>query len=457
MKFALLTFGCRVNQADSLAIEASLRARGAEPSAPGQADVLVVNSCSVTATADQATRQAIRRVARANPSVRVIVTGCYATRKPADVSALPAVVRVLSNDCKDDVADAACAVGQADSHEGMTSADRFAGLDGPCGAPEATLAPGALGRTAFTLRVQTGCDAPCSYCIIPSTRGRSRSTPPDALVREVRRIEAAGYREVTLTGVHLGAYGSDLRPPVPLPGLLRQLLDATEALVFRLGSLEPMDCTPALVDLTVSSARLAPALHLPLQHASDRVLGAMRRGYTGADYAGVARHVRDRLPHASIGTDVIVGFPGETEEDVDILAAYLASSPITQVHVFPYSDRPGTEASRLEPKIHGAVIRERSRRVRAIGGDLSSAFVASQLGAVHRALTTHDGSMAVTINGLRVVLSEPRARNEWVDVRLEDRAGTLYATPAAGAAPSGGTTSWGGAEVPPLRTIQVGT
>jgi threonylcarbamoyladenosine tRNA methylthiotransferase MtaB len=432
MRFAVVTFGCRVNQADSLAIEAALRARGAEPAPSEEADVVVVNSCSVTATADQGTRQAVRRVARVNPSARIIVTGCYATRSPAEVSVLPGVVRVLSNEIKDRVADLAEVVGGTGSYDGFTSADRYAGLEGPCGAPPPALNPGALGRTAFTLRVQTGCDAPCSYCIIPATRGGSRSTPAGSLVREVQRIEAAGYNEVTLTGVHLGAYGKDLDPCLSLADLLTQLLSATTTLVFRLGSLEPMDCTPALVDLIACCPRFAPALHLPMQHASDRVLSAMQRGYSAADYAAVAQSVRDRLPHASIGTDVIVGFPGETDADVDALAAYLASSPITQVHVFPYSDRPGTAASRLEPKVHGAAIRERSQRIRAIGRDLSAAFVARQIGRAHLALTTHDGAMAVTMNGLRVALSERRARNEWVEVCLEDRSGTLYATPAGG-------------------------
>ncbi len=429
MRFAVVTFGCRVNQADSLALEASLRARGAEAAPPEQADLVFVNSCSVTATADQGTRQAVRRVARANPSARIIVTGCYATRNAAEVAALPGVVHVVPNERKEQAPDVAFASGQASSYDGLTSGDRYAGLGGPCGAPAAPLTPGALGRTAFTLRVQTGCDALCSYCIIPTTRGRSRSTPPATLVREVRRIEDAGYREVTLTGVHLGAYGDDLSPRVRLSELLRQLLDATRSLVFRLGSLEPMDCTSALLDLLASSQRFAPALHLPMQHASDRVLSAMRRGYTGAEYAAVAQRVRERLPDASIGTDVIVGFPGEQDEDVDALTAYLASSPITQVHVFPYSDRPGTEASRLEPKVHGAAIRERTQRVRSIGRDLAAAFVSRQIGSTHRALTTHDGSVAVTMNGLRVMLSEPRPRNEWVDVKLEDRAGTLVGAP----------------------------
>jgi threonylcarbamoyladenosine tRNA methylthiotransferase MtaB len=245
------------------------------------------------------------------------------------------------------------------------------------------------------------------------------------LVAELRRIEEAGYRDVTLTGVHLGAYGRDLQPSRTLVSLLETVLARTDRLVLRLGSLEPMDCPRALVDLAVSTPRLAPALHLPLQHASDRVLRAMRRPYTRAAYAAIVDDVRARLPHASITADVIVGFPGERDEDADALVSYLEGSPLTQLHVFPYSDRPGTEATALGGKVHGAVVRERAARVRAVGQRLADTFRRSQVGTVRRALTIEDGTVGVTDNGLRVALSSRRSRNEHVSVRLAFSDGRL--------------------------------
>jgi threonylcarbamoyladenosine tRNA methylthiotransferase MtaB len=430
VKYSLLTFGCRVNQADSLSIEADLRALGGHAVAPDQADVVVVNSCSVTATADQGTRQAVRRVARDNPDARIIVTGCYATRRPEELSALPGVVRVVPNDDKLDVVQLLRSEG-LDRSRPQTTAERYAGADGPCGADESLLTPGAMGRTAFTLRVQTGCDEPCAYCIIPATRGTSRSIAVAEVLRDLRRVEAAGYREVTLTGVHLGAYGRDLDTRTSLADLLERALDATNDIVIRIGSLEPMDCTRKILDLACATDRFAPAFHLPLQHASDRMLRAMRRPYTLAQYDELVTELRARLPNASITSDIIVGFPGESDEDADTLVAYLERSPLTQLHVFPYSDRPGTEASRMEPKVHGAIIRERGRRVRDVGARLSSAFVESQTPGPHRALTIHDGTAAVTLNGIRCVLSEGRPRNEWIRLRLRRDDGRVVGEPDA--------------------------
>ena len=414
MKYSILTFGCRVNQADSMAIERDLRASGGEPAATSaEADLVIVNSCSVTATADQGTRQAIRRVARDNPSARIVVTGCYATRSPEELNAIPGVLRVVPNDRKDQIL------------EELTTADRFAGADGPCGArvPLLNILPSVgtvplytLDRTVFALRVQTGCDEQCSYCIIPSTRGRSVSRPISTIVQELRQAERSGFRQVTLTGVHLGAYGRDLSPQSTLQALLESAIDGTSDVLFRLGSLEPMDVPERLPDLT-DTGRLAPAFHLPLQHASDAVLARMRRPYRLDDYRQIVGRLRDRLPHAAIGSDIIVGFPGETHADFDVLCRYLESSPLTALHVFPYSDRPGTEASAFIDKVAGPLIRERGRVVREIGQRLASSFRAAQAGAIRPALTIEDGSVAITDNGFRVPVAGHR-RNERIEIAV---------------------------------------
>jgi threonylcarbamoyladenosine tRNA methylthiotransferase MtaB len=405
VKYSIVTFGCRVNQADSLRIEEDLRARGAEPSSCDRADLVVVNTCSVTASADQGARQTIRRIARENPSARVIVTGCYATRSPLELSALPNVVRVVRNDAKDRVADFA-----------GTTADRYADGDGACGA---RIEPGTAGRTAFTLRVQTGCEERCSYCIIPTTRGASRSTPIEAIVREVARVSAAGFKEIALTGVHLGSYGRDLQPASSLVNLLRALASHAADVTFRISSLEPMDCTPEIVALVAgSSGRFAPHFHLPLQHASDRMLALMRRPYSLGYYRRLVESIVERLPHASIGSDMIVGFPGETDDDFSANADYLPGSPLSHLHVFPYSDRPGTAATAMPTKVPGSVVRERAARLRAIGTALSDRFHQAQTGTIRPALTLDDGTLVVTDNFLKLRIPAGLERNRRVRVRV---------------------------------------
>src|SRR5216117_3803608 len=222
MKYAVVTFGCRVNQADSLGFEEELRAAGAAAAAPDEADLVIVNTCSVTATADQGARQTIRRIARDNPAARIVVTGCYATRRPNELAALPNVARVIDNDNKPALIPliSADTSGSVRLQPDLTTAERFGDGDGSCGA---AIEPGVAGRTAFTLRVQTGCAEPCSYCIIPTTRGTPRSVPPDEVLREADRVAAAGFKEIVLTGVHLGSYGRDLSPPSSLVELLERL------------------------------------------------------------------------------------------------------------------------------------------------------------------------------------------------------------------------------------------
>jgi threonylcarbamoyladenosine tRNA methylthiotransferase MtaB len=406
MKYTVITFGCRVNQADSLRIEEDLRARGNLPSPTIEADVVVVNTCSVTASADQGARQTIRRIARDNPASQIIVTGCYATRCEGDVAELPNVVRIVRNSEKDRLVD--------------ELPERFVSGDGPCGA---AIEPGLAGRTAFTLRVQTGCDEPCAYCIIPSTRGTGRSLPVHDVVREITRVAASGFKEVVLTGVHLGSYGRDLTRSAGLLDLLRALQTIDADVLFRISSLEPMDCTPDVLDLIVrSGGRFAPHFHLPLQHASDRMLTAMRRPYTLAYYRGLVDSIRERLPHASIGSDMIVGFPGETDSDFGANLDYLPDSPLTHLHVFPYSDRPGTAATTLPDKVSGITIRNRGIELRRIGAELARGFHASQSGTERPGLTIDDGTVVVTDNYLKVRIPPGLARNRRVVVRLDDTA-----------------------------------
>lgn len=409
MKYSIVTFGCRVNQADSFVIEEELRRRGGVDAAPEDADLVVINSCSVTATADQGTRQTIRRIVRSNPDVRVVVTGCYATRRPEDIRELPNVVRIVANDDKEALVDLLAVEGE------LTTAERFAGADGPCGM---ALEPGVAGRTALTLRVQTGCDEQCSYCIIPSTRGTGRSRPLADIARDVQRAVNAGYREIAITGVHLGSYGRDLGDGTTLTQLVRDLAEWPDEVLFRISSLEPMDCTPEIVEIAARSSRIAPHFHLPLQHGSDEMLAAMRRPYTAAFYRDVVGRIHSAIAHASIGTDVIVGFPGEGESHFREMVRFVESLPLSYLHVFPYSDRPGTIASRLPNKVEGTAIRDRGRILRKLGATKAAMFRESQVGREIRGLTVDDGWSAVTGNYLKVRLDAARPRNTWVLVTL---------------------------------------
>jgi threonylcarbamoyladenosine tRNA methylthiotransferase MtaB len=423
MKYSIITFGCRVNQADSLGFEEALRERGAVAAESSeQAELVIINTCSVTASADQGARQAARRLARTNPNAQIVVTGCYATRQPNEFRLLPNVLRVVPNDEKSRL------VPLVSSDLGLTTAFRFADGEGSCGA---LIEPGIAGRTAFTLSVQTGCAQPCSYCIIPTTRGRPRSVELHQVLASVGRVVAAGFQEIALSGVHLGSYGTDLNPALSLFELLRALdsfdpQNSTRSeLLFRISSLEPMDCTPEIVNLVADSGRFAPHFHLPLQHASDRILASMRRPYTIEDYRRLVNRIRARMPGASIGSDVIVGFPGESQDDFAELCSYLESSPLTHLHVFPYSDRPGTAAAAMSGRIHGAVIRDRAARVREIGRRLTLGFRESQVGTIHRGLTLEDGSLVVTGNYLKVRIPPGRPRNDWVTVLVTEAGETM--------------------------------
>ncbi len=409
MKYSVVTFGCRVNQADSLGFEEDLLARGAVPAAPDQADLVLVNTCSVTATADQGARQTIRRIARDNPAARIVVTGCYATRRPDEVGELRNVVRVIRNDDKPRL------ITLIADDLGLTTAARFGAGDGACGA---TIEPGVAGRTSFTLRVQTGCAQQCSVLHHP---GHAWPAAERVVGGDTRRGPASfgGWIQrdrADRCSPGVGT-GRDLSPASSLLGLLRALQGLATGVLFRISSLEPMDCSRAIVEL-VGDGCFAPHFHLPLQHASDSMLAAMCRPYTIEYYNALVDFIRERIPHASIGSDVIVGFPGETEDDFAQLAACLERSPLTHVHVFPYSDRPGTAATSMSGKVPGAVVRERGRRVREVAARLAERFRLSQIDSVRPALTIDDGSTVVTDNYLKLRIPAGRPRNERVRVLI---------------------------------------
>src|SRR3989454_2969288 len=405
--FYIQQFGCRATQADGAAIERQLLDRGCTAaSESASADVVVVNTCTVTASADAQARDAIRKLHAANPAACVIVTGCYAQRAPEELAALPGVAWVVGNSHKPQIPDL---LQTLSSHPSTSASDGFfpaAALEadpmsllrgpakiltGDIFEQNVLLSAPVLGgegnHSRPTLKIQDGCTSRCSYCVIPFVRGRSRSLPPETVLQEIQRLAEAGYREIVLSGINLGTYGRDLSPRVEFEDLLRRILGETSVERLRISSIEPLDVTQDLVNLFASTHRLAQHFHMPLQSASDRILAAMHRWYRAEHYARRVELIQERLPHAAIGADVITGFPGETEDDHATTLAFIERLPFTYLHVFSFSKRPGTKAASLSNEVPGTVIKRRARELRALGESKSAAFRHSQIGRTLRVLT----------------------------------------------------------------------
>lgn len=482
--FFIQQFGCRATQADGAAIERQLLDRGCTPAAaPNEAEIVVLNTCTVTAAADAQAREAIRGLHAQNPAARLIVTGCYAQRAPEELAALPGVSCVVGNSHKPQIPDlitnllgAQHLAPQLGTLPAIDSAAHFSAaslrypsstllpianltpdsalpfhsfLSGSAGATPATpilvgdifahtellsapLLGGEAGHTRPTLKIQDGCNLRCSYCVIPYARGQSRSLPPDTVIREIQALtkpdSSHRTREIVLSGINLGTYGRDLTPRTNLLALLRRILQETSLERLRISSIEPQDVTQDLVELFASAERLAEHFHMPLQSGSDRILAAMHRRYRTAHYARRLELVRKRLPHAAIGADVITGFPGETDADHQATTNFIEQHPFTYLHVFSFSARPGTPAASLPHQVPAHIIKSRARQLRALSDAKSGAFRHTQLGRPLRVLTLqrseNDQRNAVTpalsSNYLKVSVPGAHAANLWLDLHLSE-------------------------------------
>ena len=441
--FYIEQFGCRATQADGAALERQLLERGCMAAREArEADVVVVNTCTVTASADAQARDTIRKLHLANPGVRVIVTGCYAQRAPEELSQLPGVAWVVGNSHKPQIPELIETVSPPlapPRPNAFVPLSAISPVSLPKSEPAAEILIGDIfeqqtllttpvfggegNHTRPTLKIQDGCNSRCSFCVIPFVRGKSRSLPPDAVLCELQKLCGAGYREIVLSGVNLGAYGGDLWPRVRFHDLLRRILDETTVERLRISSIEPMDVTRDVIELFASADRLAQHFHMPLQSGSDRMLAAMHRWYRAEHYARRVELIRERLPRAAIGADVIAGFPGEREEEHAATMAFLEALPFTYLHVFSYSKRPGTKAAFLPNHVPGAVIKRRARELRALGEQKAAAFRQSQIGRELRVLTLHpsgDGSRsrtpALSSNYLRLRVDGVFPANQWLDV-----------------------------------------
>jgi threonylcarbamoyladenosine tRNA methylthiotransferase MtaB len=362
---AFTTLGCRLNQVDTQELQGTLEARGYRTVASARdADVVIVNTCTVTARADFSDRQAIRRAGRINPDARIVVTGCWAQVNPGAAAGVAGVDLVIGNGDKPrlpGLLDRLLASRRADAPQ-IHSGD----LAGVRELPPAPLGR-VPGRSRAFLKLQDGCQHRCAFCVVPLARGVSRSREIPAVLDQARSLVEAGHPELVLTGVDLGHYGADLVPRTTLTALLRALAEVRGLRWIRMSSLLPAYFTPDLVDVVTRSPVVAPHFHVPLQSGSDRILRRMRRPYTSAMYRGLVETLAGAIPRLGLGADVIVGFPGERDADFEETLALVDALPLTYLHVFPYSDRPGTEASGLDGHLAPGVITERAARLRALG------------------------------------------------------------------------------------------
>ncbi len=433
-RVAFSTLGCKQNQFETEALKGMLPA-GKYVVVPfaDEADLYVINTCTVTAEADADSRQTIRRAIRRNPAARVVVTGCYAQVSPHEVRAIPGVDLVLGNAEKPQfLLHIESLRNQAPSPIPSPSQRERGNCLGGEGGGEGARVPrvvvGDIGRrrvfdglrvsldsdrTRAYLKVQDGCNYHCSFCIVPAARGPNRSLPPEAVLEELQRLDAAGYPEVVLTAIHLGTYGRDLTPATSLVALLRRIEDLPLRCRVRLTSLDPHEVGDDLIEIMQGSRRLCRHLHIAVQSGDDGVLRAMRRAYPARRFREAVERAAAAIPGIGIGGDVIVGFPGETDAAFENTYRLLEDLPISYFHVFPYSRRPGTAAAGMRDQVPPPVRAERSKRVRALVARKAVVFRANLRGQVvdgvllHRRERDRGRLEALTDNYVRAFLDGP--------------------------------------------------
>ena len=491
--FHVENFGCRATQADGAAMERQFEARGLSHAPAARADLVLLNTCTVTAAADQDARAAIRRVRRANPQAKIVVTGCYAQRAPEEIAALPGVAAVVGNSHKHRLAeivlrDVLAFTGVESRREPQTFlpvsalTSHWPKSTGPTmyvsnifAHTELLAAPvfESTGNTEFsrtrpTLKVQDGCDNRCSFCVIPSVRGQSRSLHLPRVIAEVNALVAAGYREIVISGINLGRWGRDLENRLSasgfrssddaefddaefsmpdagmrtpnFPSLLRTILAETNIEKIRISSVEPMDWSDDLIALVAESSRIAKHAHVPLQSGNDAVLRRMHRKYRPWHYREKIAKIRAAMPSAAIGADVMVGFPGETDAEFEETRRFIDELPFTYLHVFTFSARPGTPAATMRNQVPVHVARERNKILRGLASEKKQVFMRSFIGQRVDAITLscsadtlvrHEAASmqiqnktfhteALTDNFQKLFLAGRHAPNEWRKAQIEN-------------------------------------
>ncbi len=373
-RVAITTLGCKLNQFESAMMSESLAKAGFElVPFNSAADIYVINSCTVTARTDAESRRLIRRARRQNRLARIVVTGCYAQVAAGELSSMAEVDLVLGNLEKQDLATLLRQVSPLPVQVSDISCSRQT---------EPLALESFAEHTRAFLRIQNGCNARCSYCIVPQARGPSRSVPLTEVLDGVRRFASQGYREVVLTGIHIGGYGIDLESACCLDDLLAGIEQQALLPRLRLGSIEPVEVSAALIDRLATSQLLCPHLHIPLQSGSDSILQRMNRHYAAAGFRALVERLVAAKPEIAIGVDLIAGFPGETEAEFAAGYDFVASLPLAYLHVFPFSPRPGTPAASFPDQLPPALLKGRAAQLRELGERKRQEFAASFVGRV---------------------------------------------------------------------------
>jgi threonylcarbamoyladenosine tRNA methylthiotransferase MtaB len=382
IKFIITTLGCKVNQYESDAIARRLTDLGCVPAGDeNAADLCVINTCAVTGKAAMQSRQAVRQSIRSNPRAQIIVTGCYAQTEPNELKKIDGVHCIIGHGHKHQLPDIALSGEKAAFspilvHRNILSERHFKHIP-------VTVSGN---RTRPFLKIQDGCNAFCTYCIVPYARGKSRSMPPESVLKNIVCLKQAGFHEVVLSGVHLGAYGLDLSPQTRLTDLLGRIRALNDLDRVRLSSIEPLELTPEIVDLVAESEIFCDHFHIPLQSGDDRVLEKMHRYYSRSFFEELIFKIKMRIPDAAIGADILIGFPGETENAFDNTYSLIEKLPVSYLHVFPFSPRPGTPADKYPQKVPAGTIKARCEKMRRLGNEKKKAFYEEFMGKTVRIL-----------------------------------------------------------------------
>jgi threonylcarbamoyladenosine tRNA methylthiotransferase MtaB len=426
--YSVINFGCRATQADGAAIERQLAELGMSAANTGTADLVVLNTCTVTANADADARAAIRRVHRENPEAKILVTGCYAQRAPEEIGKIDGVTWVVGNSHKPEIAKVVSSAGR-EARGGFVSLAALNGvetyIDDIFAHTELLAAPVFEGgsKTRPNLKVQDGCDSRCSFCVIPFVRGASRSLQLDSVLREVEALVHGGYREMVISGINLGRWGRDFAEASRFEDLLRAILDQTLIERVRISSVEPMDWSDELIELVATEPRICKHAHVPLQSGSDRVLRMMHRKYRPWHYAERIRKIHAAMPDAAIGADVMVGFPGETDEMFEESRQFIADLLFTYLHVFTFSSRPGTKAEKMPGHVPAPIAKERNRILRDLIAEKNRRWREQFIGREIEVITLHsngDGTTeALSNNYVKVQIPGELPSNELVRVTVE--------------------------------------
>ncbi len=423
MKVFIFTLGCRSNQYESDSLANMLEKRGHKiVSLIGEADICIVNTCTVTHRADYDSRRILRRIIKENPNAICVATGCYVQVGYKKLGQIKGIDYLIGNRQKPHLPEMFSIFKKQKRPQVLISSNPTSLETLVCFYPSASSK-----HTRAYLKIQDGCDTFCSYCIVPYARGRCRSLPPREVIKRILYLQSQGVKEVVLTGIHLGEYGKDLSPALSLVCLLKEIKRIRPSLRIRLSSLNPDEINDELIGIFSDFKNLCPHLHISLQSGSDQILKRMRRPYNVARFKKVINKISslNGLPFA-IGVDIIVGFPGETEEDFKSTYELIRQSPISYCHVFSYSDRPGTRASQYQEKVNHEIIKERTKRLKLLDKKKRRAFIKANLGYVHHVLLEqrkNDFFIGHTSNYISVLIQDKfhsLSPNQIVSVKLTE-------------------------------------